>query len=425
MNPRIKYGAALIGAASLLALGACSSGDADDDGSNVSLRMWHHTYPPADEIIKKAIEEYTSVNPHVTIEFEDIPAGTYNTRLSSAITAGDAPDIVNLLDFAMPGYQSVLAPAPPEAFGVSSVEEIEDLYSPGALEGLMLDGELYMVPEELNSMALFLNKELFAEVGLDAEDPAVWPETWDDLFELSEQLTDLDSGKIGFNWVFNLDPFWYAQQYQPILEQYGCTVVNDEGESELDSAECVAAFEETWLRPIDEGTGGANVGASNAVNGLQSFSDGDQAIALGGPWAPSAFSDVMEDNYVVAPMPQRDPSDPKTMLYTYGLSVTEGSKHQEEAWKFLHYLVTEYSDQYLMDAGYITGLNGWQDSEAGKNLIGRDVWLESINTGVYTWRSETWLQEGTIVKEAIEKFATGSTTVEEALQEAAAQINGL
>lgn len=232
---------ATIAALSLLAVAACGGEGSGSEDGDVTLRFWHHTYPAADAIIQDAIADYTAENPNVTIEFEDIPAGTYNTRLSSAIATDDAPDIVNLLDYAMPGYQSTLAPAPPEAFGVESVEEIEDLYSPGALEGLLLDGELYMVPEELNTMALFLNKKIFAEAGLDADDPANWPATWDDLFELSAELTQEDSGQVGFNWVFNLDPFWYAQQYQPILDQYGCEVLDGEGNAAVDSPECVQA----------------------------------------------------------------------------------------------------------------------------------------------------------------------------------------
>lgn len=425
MKPHpLRRRAGAIGAALALAtVTACGGSAAGSD--EIALRFWHHTYPAADEIIQEAIQAYTEDNPKVSIEFEDIPAGTYNTRLSSAIATDDAPDIINLLDFAMPGYQNALAPAPPEVFDVESATDIESQYSPGALEGLILDDELYMVPEELNTMALFLNKEIFADAGLDAEDPDDWPETWDDLFELSAQLSDEGSSQVGFNWVYNLDPFWYAQQYQPILAQYGCEVFDADGNAAIGSAECVQAFTETWERPLSEGTGGPSVGQSNPVNGLQTFSDGNQAMALGGPWAPSSFSAEMQDNYAVAPMPQRDPADPKTMLYTYGLSVSSSSEHPEEAWKFLRYLTTEYSDQYLEEAGYITGLDGWQDSPAGEELNGRDVWLSGIETGVYTWRSETWLQEGTAIKEAIEKFSTGSSSVADALTEAQAQLDNI
>lgn len=409
-------------ALSLICLTACGG---SDDADDTTIRFWHHTYPAADAIIEEAIEAYEADNPGITIEFESIPAGTYNTRLSSAIATDDVPDIVNLLDFAMPQYLSTLAPAPPEAFGADSLEEVEAMYSPGALDGLVSDGELYMVPEELNTMALFLNREIFEAAGLDPEDPAVWPETWDELFELSEELTDEGAGQVGFNWVFNLDPFWYAQQYQPILDQYGCEVMDEEGNATSDSPECVQAFEETWERPILDGTAGPSVGQSNPVNGLQTFSDGNQAMAIGGPWAPSSFSEEMQDNYVVAPFPQLDPENPVTMLYTYGLSVSSTSDHPDEAWEFLHFLTTEYSDRYLEEAGYITGLNGWEDSPGAENLLGRDVWLDGIETGVYTWRSESWLQEGTIIQEAIERFATGGATVEEALGEAADRIDAI
>jgi multiple sugar transport system substrate-binding protein len=250
----------------------------------VELTLWHHTYPPARAFIEKKAAEFTATHPDVTIKLHDDPHGEYEVKLLSAIAAGNPPDIVNVLDYLFPQYakRGILAPVDPEAFGVKSAAELEALYQPQALSGLTIGGKTYGVPEEFNTLALFLNKAHFKDIGLDAEDPTNWPKTWKDLFDLSAKLQKPDNSRIGFNWVWNLDPYWYAQQYWPILTQYGCQVVDDKGKAAINSDACVKAFSETWKILIDKKLGGPELATVNPVNALQDFSEGRQSMAIAG-----------------------------------------------------------------------------------------------------------------------------------------------
>ena len=207
----------------------------------LELVFWHHTYPPAKDFIEKKAAEYTAAHPDVTIKLHEEPHGDYEVKLLATIAAGNPPDIVNLLDYLFPQYVSkgILAEIDPAAFGAKSIAEVQDLFMPAALSGLTIDGKVYGVPEEFNTLALFLNKQHFTDVGLDATDPANWPKTWNDLFALAGKLQQKDGAgnvtRLGFNWVWNLDPYWYAQQYWPILEQYGCKVVDDAGKAAINA----------------------------------------------------------------------------------------------------------------------------------------------------------------------------------------------
>ena len=165
----------------------------------VELTIWHHTYPPAEEFIKQKAAEYTRQNPNVTFKFESDPHGDYEVKLFAAFAGGNAPDIINLLDYLYPKFvqKKLLAEISLPAFGVKTKEELEALYEPGALVGNTVDGKIYGVPEELNTFALFLNKKHFAEAGLDATDPKIWPKTWKDLFALAKKVERRDaSGKL-------------------------------------------------------------------------------------------------------------------------------------------------------------------------------------------------------------------------------------
>lgn len=406
-------------------------------GSNaqepVNLVFWHHTYPPADELIQERIDGYEAENPNVTIDLVTYPHGDYETKLLASISAGDAPDIINLLDYLYPSYveRELLAPVDPAAFGGETLDDVRALYVPKALEGLTIDDQVYGVPEEFNTLALFLNSAHFEEIGLDASDPANWPETWEELFGLSQQLEKRDAGgeleRIGFNWVWNLDPYWYAQQYWPILQQYGCNVLSEDGaESTIDAPECVTAFEETWQRLIVDDMGGPAVATVNPVNALQDFSDGRQSMMIAGIWAPPAFRDNPEvyDNYVVAPLPQLDPADPHTLLNSYSLTVSAASEHPTEAWAFVDFLTSD-AGAYIERAGYINGRLGWSDTPEASEARGVEIFAEGQNYGSFVWRSETWVEEGTAIKTAIENFSQGGMTVEDALAQADQEITAI
>lgn len=428
----LRKGAALGAAAGAgaIATGSARIARAQSD-EPVNLTFWHHTYPPADDFIQIKIDEYTAENPNVSIELVTYPHGDYETKLLAAISAGDAPDIINLLDYLYPRYVSddLLAPVDPEAFGGTSMDDVRALYVDKALEGLSADGTVYGVPEEFNTLCLFLNAVHFDDIGLDANDPENWPATWDDLFAVAKELEQRDGDtltRIGFNWVWNLDPYWYAQQYWPILRQYGGNVLDDEGNAAIASPEAVAMFTETWQRLVAEDLGGPAVATVNPVNALQDFSDGRQSMMIAGIWAPPAFRDNTEvyDNYVVAPLPQKDPSDPHTLLNSYSITVSSASEQPTEAWRFINYLTSD-AGGYIEAAGYINGRKGWAETPEAKAARGVEIFAEGQEYGSFVWRSETWTEEGTAIKQAIENFSQGGASVEEALTQAAEQINAI
>lgn len=390
------------------------------------LSFWHHTYPPAEEFIKKKAVEYTAKHPDLTITLHDDPHGDYEVKLLASIAAGNPPDIVNVLDYLFPLYagKGILASVDLAAFGVKSDADLQAMYMPKALSGLTIDGKTYGVPEEFNTLALFLNKKHFSDIGLDATKPESWPKTWADLFSLAGKLQKTEGGKtkrVGFNWVWNLDPYWYAQQYSPILEQYGCKVIGDDGKAAINSDACVAAFTDTWQKLVTSKLGGPDLATVNPVNALQDFSEGRQSMAIAGIWAPPLYSDEVKKDYVVAPLPQKDPASPHTLLNSYALAVTAASKHQKEAWDFLSFLTAD-GDGYLKTTGYVTGRKGWADTAVANETRGSAIFAEGQKYGSFVWRSQTWTQEGNAIKAAIEQFAQG-TPVKQALDQAAADIN--
>ena len=423
----------------LLALcaGLVSGGLAFAQDGDKTITFWHHTYTVATDWMREQAAKYLEDHPGLQIDIIEYPHGDYEVRLRAAIAAGDPPDILNVLDYLFPEFyeKDWLAPVDPEAFGVSTQQEVVDLFVHPALEGMVFDGQVYGVPAEFNTFVLFLNQEMFAEAGLDASAlSAQWQEraaTWDEFFDLlsSVEMRDADGAieRIGFNWVWGLDSFWYAQQFWNVTNQYGCDVIDDDNLVAIDSEACVQAFEDTWNRLIVEGRGGPDIATASPVYAFQDFMEERQAVAMGGPWAPAAWrenSPNVYENFVVAPIPQRDPDNPHTFIHTYALAVSAGSDAATESWDFLNVLLSTPGEMYEV-AGYINGRSGmFQLPQVRSALRGVEVYEQSYATGSFVWRSPTWAQEGELIKNAIEEFAENGD-VAGALSKAADEMRRL
>src|SRR6185295_10392232 len=68
--------------------------------------------------------------------------------------------------------------------------EIERDFFP-LVKQMKVDGQYYAVPTAVRSLALFWNKKLFSEAGLDAAKP---PQTLDELLATAQKLTKRDGG---------------------------------------------------------------------------------------------------------------------------------------------------------------------------------------------------------------------------------------
>ncbi len=396
----------------------------------IKLTFWHHTYTVATDWMRGKIAEYEAMNPNIEIELIEYPHGDYEVKLLAAISAGNPPDIINLLDYLFPQYyeKGLLAPADPAAFGVADQQGIIDLFEKPALDGMTFEGSVYGVPAEFNTFVIFANGKHLAEIGLDPEDPAICPATWDDFFDLAKQLEQRDAAgnvtRMGFNWVWGLDLFWYAQQYWSGMRQYGCEVIGADGKAAINSPQCVQMFDETWYRLIREGMGGPALATQNPVYAFQDFMDGRQSMVIGGPWATAAWREnapEVYENYVVCPHPQLDPSNPKSFIHTYALAVSASSQHPTEAWNFLDYLLSDPGDM-LKVAGYINGRVGWLDTPEAAEYRGLDRMRTDYEHGAFVWRSSTFTQEGEAIANAIETFVQDGN-IQAALDKAAQEIN--
>lgn len=418
--------------AALLVAGACGSDDGDSGNDNeeasgaedVELTIWTHTHPPMVDLIEELVAEYESDNPHVTVNYETIPNTDFATAMLTALSAGSGPDIINMDDGQLRGEyipKSLVAPVDPAAFDLDSIEELEERYVPGTLDGARgEDGQLYGVPSEFNATAFAINRAHFEDAGLDPNNP---PRTWDEVSEYGQEL--VAAGYEGFNFLY-LHSGWYTNQLQTLLNMTGGSILNEDGTaSALTEPEAVEALE-IWntLINVNE-VGDPDAASREATAPFEDFASGRRSMSIMYPWAVEQIAETNPDTFEdmeVVPLPQVDPANPTGRWYGYSFAVNQASEKQEEAWKLIAYLSSQH-DRWVTDVSFIQPVQGWEDSDAVADMPFLEVWAEAYQQGTFDEVGPNWEEVRNAIQAAIERTIFDGVPSADSLAEAAEEID--
>lgn len=153
----------------------------------VTIEWWHqNTNEPEGAFWEQIANEYMEANPNVNIEITVLENEAFKSRIVTVMQSGEPPDLFQswgggvLWEFARAGLVRDISP---ELEG-----EWRDSFSAqAALELYGLDGAYYGVPWTWGAVGMFYNKALFAEAGLDPDNP---PATWDEFLSAVQALKD-------------------------------------------------------------------------------------------------------------------------------------------------------------------------------------------------------------------------------------------
>jgi multiple sugar transport system substrate-binding protein len=235
MKRRVSAGVAAIAVATLVA--ACGSDDSGGGGGegNGPLEVWTLENLPdrlaAQEEIAKAFTKESGIEVKLTGIDED----QFNQLLTSSAAAGKLPDVVGALPLS--GVQALATNElnDPDA-AAAVIEELgADTFSDRALE-LTRDGDTQLaVPSDGWAQLLLYRKDLFDAQGLAA------PETYDDILAAAKALDSPDMA--GFTGANVANDAFTEQTFEQFALGNNCQLVNKDGDVQLDSDECVAAFD--------------------------------------------------------------------------------------------------------------------------------------------------------------------------------------
>jgi multiple sugar transport system substrate-binding protein len=154
-------------------------------GDVIEIEYWQYNFEARITAMDQLIEQFEAANPNIkVIHNSDVPYDDFRNKIAASVPAGVGPDVASLFY----GWQNAwidagyLVPLPEDAFPASMVAE---QFSP-MVQASFFEGQLYTLPTAVRTLALFYNKDLMAEMGLDPENP---PRTLTELEEQAVQCT--------------------------------------------------------------------------------------------------------------------------------------------------------------------------------------------------------------------------------------------
>ncbi|HVL26437.1 MAG TPA: ABC transporter substrate-binding protein [Thermomicrobiales bacterium] len=393
------------------------------------ISFWSHTHPPMVDQNEKMIASFMEANPDIEVDYQIIPNNNFAEKMLTSMSTGTGPDIINMDDNAMRSIyisKGLVSEVDPAALGYTSLDELKAAYIPTAFEGATMDGKIYGLPSEFNVTAFAINTAAFAEAGLDPESP---PKTWEEVGTMGQKLVVKDGDTItrrGFDFLY-LHSGWYQTQFGTLLQQTGGRVVSEDGtKAVVNEPEGVAALQIWFDMVYTYKVADPNVATRESTNPYQDFIDGKVAMTLFNPWGMGLVTEdsAVFDNYSIVPLPQVDPAKPVDPLYAYYWSLNSQSKNKEAAFKLIAHLASDPGD-WLANVDFIQPKKGWTTSPAAAEFAFSDVWASEMEQGKFLSTSPNFQQINEIMKSAIESCILSQVPPQEALDQAADQINGV
>jgi ABC-type glycerol-3-phosphate transport system substrate-binding protein len=365
------------------------------------LEIWSHDYQPlAQAMTDKWIPEFEAANPGVKVNYTSITfAGSgidYDTKLLADLASGAGPDawVMGSWNYNENQYieSGLIAPLDPTIFGYESAEDMIADYPPNAMNAFVRDGKVYAMFNELTTMCLFYNKDMFDAAGIPYL-PEDKPVSWDYIGEISQKLRKTDASgaltQIGFQFGFFAafrSPQWYAQDYYLLLRQFGQNDLFVDGQPAANTEAAVKAFQVihdfTFKYQAYDPT--------FLVNWFTEFPNNRVAMVWAGPWFVAAARGTNPNlNFGVAPTPVVNPDDPATyhnIVYSWGWSVNphKSPEQQKLAQEFLAFILgkkgqAEQPVWWFENMGLGQPRKAFLEAEGYKAALEKEPWLEQFS----------------------------------------------
>lgn len=311
----------------------------------VEIEYWQYVYAARVNAMEQLIKKFEAAHPGITVKQVTFPYADYRTRIVAASMAGKGPDVMQLfygwLDKFIAG--NLLRPLSQETF---PNEQIESEFFP-IITAMKRDGKYYGLPTAVRSLALFYNKKLFEENGLDPNHP---PQTLDELVAVGKAIAKFDdAGNIlteGLALDINgQDHHWWRET---LVRQFGgVPYTNGHTKVAYDSPEGIKALAfYTDLELKDK-----IVKSGFMDEGQAAFRAGRAGMNINGTFRISSFNHIKDFEWGVTELPANADGERSnySSYFANGIGRKVTGEKLKAAEKFLAYLTSPEAMNIWLD----------------------------------------------------------------------------
>ncbi|GAB2571071.1 ABC transporter substrate-binding protein [Gracilibacillus alcaliphilus] len=378
-----------------------SEGDSGE-GDKVELRM--SIVAGTDEMPgwQGIVDAFNESQTDIEVKLERLPGSwdEYNQKMTAQIASGDPPDIGRIGVAYMPMYSSKGQLEDLSPF-IESLNK-DDYYDSIFTE--YTDGNIYGAPIGVYTMAMYYNKNLFDEAGIEYP-PADWEEawTWDQYKEAAEKITKGSGANkqygayVGFNPERSIQYLW-SNNGGLINEEMTEPIVNTE-----ESKEAL-----TFLQSLIQSGISPTPAETETMPVDQLFKTGRLGMIAEGQWMMPSFAEIDSFEWGVAPIPRSSKGEAVTPNFIDKYVIYKGSDHVEEAWEAIEFFMSEEAENILVDHGLggIPTLKSVAEERENDmfnplNSEEKAVWFQSVDYSREVPFTNNWQE---LMNESMKKF---------------------
>ena len=322
-----------------LVVAACTSGGGDGPSpvpvEPTTVSVWVSGDPEETQAFVDVAEAFEAsqdaidVDLVVIAERDDLIA-----RLATSLAGGEPPDLF-LMNYRYLGQfeaKGALEPIGPYLDG-SDALSAEDFY-PEAMTVFQNDGVQTCMPQNVSSLVLYYNRDLFEAAGVEPPPAEGWK--WNDMVEAATQLTQ-DTDGDGAVDVYGLGTDVEIIRLAPFIWSNGGEIVDDPERptrftiGSLKAIQPIQAFLDlrgvSGVTPTDE--------EAESADFETRFLDGTLAMMMESRKVVPSFRTITDFEWDVAQLPVH--RQPATVLHSDAYCMTAASEHKDQAWTFLEF----------------------------------------------------------------------------------------
>ena len=307
-------------------------------GPPVALEFWLPGRAGDEAPLEPFHVEFVARTPSVTaVRTQLVAKRDVMPKLTAAIVAGTAPDVVRLKEYQVTDLAAVGNLLPLEdRVSQDSAVNLRD-FTPQSVRGSHFRGQFVGVPDSHQVVVMFWNKNLLARAGLDPEAP---PATWDALREAAHKVrTQVEIRTVLLPWGFQFYEMSTREQaYAWFIEwvwRAGGDVWNaDRTRVTLDQPEALAALEfQVALLHVDRTAVRPGTPVSQLINNAHQGRVGMWMTTAPEALAYPRVAPDLDFGFGHLPWQRRAAA----MLHHNSLAVLNGTQHPDQAYQLVSY----------------------------------------------------------------------------------------
>ncbi|AFZ69327.1 ABC transporter substrate-binding protein [Deinococcus peraridilitoris] len=370
--------------------------------------------PPFQEIARN----FMAANPDIEIQVQHAPWSGYWTKLDAQLAAKAGPDVMFITN--VPTYASRGQLEPLDAYIARDKFPIQE-FNPEFLRTHQLQGKLYSIPRDNDTMVLYYNKDAFDAAKV-AYPNANW--RWNDLRAAAIKLTERSGSRVTRYGLVLENNKWPTFVYQN-----GGKVFDDPlrpTKFMLNDAKGAQAIQFIADLINKDKVAPAFQEMAQIGDSTQLFSSGQAAMVMTNAARLTTFKNA-PFKWAVAPLPSGPSGQKANTVGGAGFAMNANSKNKAEAWTFLKYLAgAEGQAIFAKAGGAVPAMNRNAQVRTAFNAPFKDIFLmESDRSGVYPNFAKYVQINNTLIGPALDTVWNGESTAAAALSKIAPNVNNL